>query len=154
MLNPSFLEAIKIISSIMDKEKIKWAIIGSTNMALHGMNITPQDLDIIINIKDMKKTESIFKNYLTSKITDISSKVKRPAWEILLNIDGIEAQILGENEEGEYAPELKAQNIDKIQLDNLKIPCLTLEAEAEVYSKTNRQQKADLINSFLKNTSN
>ena len=39
-------EVLKIISGKIGS--IDWAVMGSSNMALHGMDVTPNDLDIVV----------------------------------------------------------------------------------------------------------
>lgn len=150
MLNSNFLEVIKEIHSKLSKEKITYAIVGSTNMALHGMDVSPKDLDIVIGLGDLDRIPLIFKEKVIKNKTSLAPLVNRPAWEVILKINQIEIQFLGENADGEYNRELKKENLDLIQVDNLKVPCFKLEVDSKVYSRTNRQNKADLINKFLK----
>ena len=133
----------------MKEKGIKWALIGSTNMALQGINIHPRDLDSVVRLDDLKKMKNIFPEYKLSKIKELKSFRNEPAWDIKMRIGDIEGQILGEKDTGEYVSKLLANKIKNIMLDDIEIPCFTLKAEAQTYLETNRKHKADIINRFL-----
>ena len=143
-------EALKIIYFKLKDKKVKWAIIGSTNTALQGMNIAPNDLDIITNPDDLKIFKEVLKEYVVKPIC------KKPPYkkgypefyELKLNIEGIKVHIIGEYDNDVYYSRVSKGNIILIDLDNLKIPCFTLEAEAQAYEETNRGNKAKLIKNF------
>ena len=93
MLNDKFKEAIKIIFDSLDKNKIKWALIGSTNMAFQGMDVNPRDLDIVVCFNDLKKIKGIFSEYDVSEIRELKTLMIEPAWEVKLDLNGVELKI-------------------------------------------------------------
>jgi len=151
MINENFKQTIKIVQELLNKNNIKWAIIGSTNIQLQGMDVNPNDLDIVIKLKDLAKMPSIFSDYNVSSINELKPFANESTWEVKIVINNIEVQILGETDTGQYNRKFTENQLINIRLDGLEIPCFTLEAEAKVYSKTNRQHKANLIKEFLKN---
>ena len=72
-----------------------------------------------------------------------------PGWEVKAEIGNVEVQILGERDMGEYVSKLLANKLTKIRIEDIEIPCFTLEAEAQTYAETNREHKAHLIQEFL-----
>lgn len=133
----------------MNDNKIKWALIGSTNMQLQGMNVNPYDLDIVVQLKDLEKMREIFSDYNPSTIKELKLLTNEPVLELKINIGNVEVQILGEKDTGNYVSKLLANKLTKIKIDKIEIPCFTLEAEAQTYAKTNREHKAHLIQEFL-----
>ena len=73
-----------------------------------------------------------------------------PAWEVKFILNGIEVQILGENDEGDYVMKLIANRVVYLDLNGIRIPCFTLEAEEQTYRETNREKKANMIREFLR----
>ncbi len=134
----------------MEKNSLKWALVGSTNLSLQGMEVIPRDLDILVKWSDLETIKSIFSNYNPSEIKKLKPLVKgQQAWEIKMIIHNIKVNFFSEKS-GEYVKRLLANKIIRIKLNNIEVPCFTLEDEAQTYAKTNRQHKADIINNFLK----
>lgn len=150
MISKEFEKVIKIINERFRKNKIQWALIGSTNMAIQGIKVIPRDLDIVVHLSDLKKIKSIFSEYNPSEIMELKPFTKEQVWEVKVIIENIEVQVLGERTTGEYVRRLLPNQLVKIKLDGADIPCFTLEAEAQTYAATKRQHKADLINNFLR----
>lgn len=149
MMNENFKKAIKIIRKLTSKNKIKWALIGSTNMQLQWIKSTPRDLDIIVQLKDLEKIREIFSEYNPSVIKELKYPTNETSWEVKLKIENVEVQFSGEKDTGEYVRKLLTDKLTKKKIDNLQIPCFTLEAEAQAYLETNREHKAKLIQKFL-----
>ncbi|MDO8460162.1 MAG: hypothetical protein Q7S74_03565 [Nanoarchaeota archaeon] len=119
-------------------------------MATQGMNVNPNDLDIVIQLRDLRRIKDIFSNYTPSSIKELKISGEEPAWEIKITIGDLEVHILGERDTGKYVSKLLANRIIQMRLDDMEISCFTLDAEAQAYAETNRKNKADLINNFLK----
>ena len=149
MINENFKKAIKIIHELMNENKIKWALVGSTNMKLQGINVNPRDLDIVVQLKDLDKIREIFSEYSASAVKELEPFTDEPSWEVKLKIGVVEAQFFGQRNTGEYVRKLLANRSTKIKIDDIEIPCFTLEAEAQTYAETNREHKAHLIQEFL-----
>lgn len=150
MITEKFKKTIKIIHKRLENNKIKWALVGSTNMQLQGMNVSPHDLDIVVQLNDLEKMQEIFSEYNASAIKELKPLTDKPAWEVRMKINDLEIQIFAQRDTGEYVSKLLANKLAKIRLENIEIPCFTLEAEAQTYAETNREHKAHLIQEFLK----
>ena len=133
----------------MNENKIKWALIGSTNMQLQGMDVSPHDLDIVVQLKDLEKMREIFSDYNASAVKELKPLTDESGWEVKLEIEDVEVQILGERDAGEYVSKLLANKLTKKKIDDIEIPCFILEVEAQTYAETNREHKAHLIQEFL-----
>jgi|SRR3989344_784440 len=149
MINHNFKEVLKIISLNLSNTNIKYAIIGSTNLLLQGMDVKPKDIDLVVSLEDFDKLSEVFSNFLIRNKEKLKTLEDRPAWDIKLKIHELEVQIITEPPEGIYTSKLLFGKIIKIKLDELSISCLTLAAEAQSYSQTNREHKAELIRNFL-----
>jgi len=152
MLSDDFKKVIKLISLKLKNKKFIWAFIGSSNLNLQGIDISPNDIDIITSAESIKIFEEQFKQYITKKITKKSSLREGypEVYEMKLKINNVEVQIIGEYDDDPYFSRLKKGNLVFIKLDNLLVPCLSLQSEAEACSGTKREQKAELIRNFLK----
>jgi hypothetical protein len=153
-MNSDFIKAIKIISELLNQNKIKWALIGSANLQLQGMNVEPNDLDIVVLMNDLAKMQKIFLKYNPSELKTLQplSIFDTKKAELTFTINNILVQTIGETPHSLYACKMLASEI--IKINNMKIPCFSLATEAELYAKTNREDRAKLILDFIKNTQN
>lgn len=151
MVEVKFIDAIEIISTRLKKEQIKWALVGSTNMALQGMDINPHDLDIVMRFKDLDKIWLLFSEYDPSPVKKLEKPVANEVWDVKVNICSVEVQIFGEKDSGVYVSKLLGHKVKNLKIKTFEIPCFTLEAESQAYAETNRQKKADKIKEFIKN---
>ena len=106
-MNLKILEkTILEVNRNLKNNKIKYALIGSANMLLQGMDVNPQDLDIIIQAKDLKKIQKIFSNDKLLPIKKLKTFTNNSAWEIKITLEKINVQILGEKDNGTYVSKL------------------------------------------------
>ena len=147
-----FKKALKMIHKEFSKEKLTWAVIGSTNMKLQGINIQPNDLDIIVKLSDLKKIAVIFKKYHSeNKIEKAKTKTGETIYRINVEIAKTNIEIVGERDSGIYSRGLLSNQIIKIKLGDIEIPCFTLEAEEKAYLLRKRFNRAKIIRDFLTN---
>jgi hypothetical protein len=151
MIEERFMDAIKIVSRTMEGKQIEWAVVGSTNLGLHGMEVTPHDLDIAVRSDRLGEVRSLFAAYNPSPVTKLESVVN-DAWEVRLAIGGVEVQIFGERADGIYVSKLLEGKLERLRARDVEVSCFTLEAEAQAYSGTGRQEKAEAIRAFVKGT--
>jgi hypothetical protein len=162
MITQQFKEAIKIIYAKLNNTNFPYAFIGSTNCALQGMEVSPRDLDLVMKLDDLQHIPKLFKEYSPSDIEELLPDSKDPAWTAKLanhpafnvhaHVKEIKVQILGEKDNGDYVSKLVANRIIYIPFNGLKLPCFTLEAEAEAYEETYRPKKAERIRQFLQDS--
>lgn len=148
MIDTNFRTVFKLIHGRLSD--IKWALVGSTNLQLQGMQVTPHDLDIVIQHKDLEKVSNLFSDYSASPVSQFPTKSGEPAWEVKAIINGVNVQFFGGDEIDIYVSKLLANKILKVKLDDIEIPCFNLQAESQAYVETNREEKAKLIQEFLK----
>ena len=149
MINKKLKEVIILVAKKFKKVNIKWALIGSTNLTLQGVDILPHDLDIVVESNNLRKIKKIFEEFKLSEFKETIPMTDKPVWEMRLNIMGVDVQIFGEKSDGIYVSRLLANKLTYVELENIEIPCFSLEAEIEVYSETNRNNKVKLIKNFL-----
>jgi hypothetical protein len=149
MINKNFVKTLNIISNRLNDTQIKWAIIGSANIALQGIDITPKDIDIIVELGDLENIKDIFHKYEISDIEETEVGVNKPTWKMKLNINNVQVEFSGQENNGEYVKRLLNDKIRIINIENIKLPCLLLEEEALIYKETEREDKAKTIRRFL-----
>jgi len=90
MLTKDFQQAIKLIYQILNDNHIEWALVGSANTNLQGMETEPRDLDIVIQYTDLERISNLFSDYSASTVKEFETLSDKPAWEVSATIRGIE----------------------------------------------------------------
>jgi hypothetical protein len=152
MFEKKFLKALEIIHKRFKKNNIKWALVGSANMRLQGMDVFPNDLDVVVSLQDLEKVSSIFSDFDASSVQELNGITDCPAWEVKVNIGDVDVQILAENTTGWYGRELACSKLINIRLGEIVIPCFSLDIDARVYEEINQKHKADMIRKFLRSS--
>lgn len=150
MLSQKFRDALKRVSSELNELDVEWAVIGSTNLAIHGMQVKPNDLDLVVPREKIFEVEKTFSDHVREEVTEkTSGKDSLKFYETKLDIQGIEIHILGESEDDIYFSKVVEGRREFMDVKNIKVPCLTLENEAQAYSETDREEKAEKIREFM-----
>ncbi|TFG20317.1 MAG: hypothetical protein EU529_15060 [Promethearchaeota archaeon] len=58
-VSEAFIEALRLISGEYHIHKIKWILIGSCSLALNGVDVKPNDIDILTDEKGALKSNNI-----------------------------------------------------------------------------------------------
>ncbi len=61
------IEIIKIVGSKLQDQEVTWLVGGSGSLLIHGLDVTPNDIDIIVNPEDFNEVQTILKDF---QITD------------------------------------------------------------------------------------
>jgi hypothetical protein len=130
----------KIVEKLED---IDFAFIGTANLKLQGIDIEPEDIDIISNDENLIKIAKIF----GSKVYN-----RRGFKESDFQIESHDVHVA--SFEGNSLREDAFKNIIYVKKYGLKIPCMPLESDLEFYRKANRVKdkgKISLIEQKLNN---
>ncbi|MBS3124928.1 nucleotidyltransferase [Candidatus Woesearchaeota archaeon] len=150
MISEKFKQALSIIAYTLGNSQIPFVVIGSTNKLLQGMNVEPKDIDIDVHVDNLKKIEHIFKERLVQGFEQYKTKTKEPAWHVVVKINEVEVEFVGEKETGIYWKSFLANEYTTIKVDDLEVLCLTLEAEMEADEAKGRFEKVAQVREFLK----
>lgn len=150
MLTSVFSDALITIARRLHAARINWAVIGSTSLVLLGMDAQPNDIDIIMLRKDLNRIPALFSDVFCTGVIELKTTTKEKAWHVKLSLAGAPIEFVGEDETGLYARHLLLDEIAFSHVDAVRIPCLTLEANAQAYDATNRTLKAERIRDFIR----
>ena len=70
-------------------------------------------------------------------------------YELKLKINDTLVHVMGEYDNDLYMSMINKGNIVPIKINDISIPCLALESEAEAYSEMKRNKKVRLIRDYL-----
>lgn len=153
MVEKNFLDVIKRITKQLNNRNIQWALTGSTNFALQGLPIIPNDIDIQTDKDGAYEIENIFKAYSNKSVEYSSNGLIRSHFGSLI-IEEISVEIMGDLEklvEGKWEkpPDLN-KIIEILCIEDINLPVLALAYEAEAYMKLGRTSKANILYKHIK----
>jgi hypothetical protein len=153
MIPKTHLKALQIIHERLWKEYMAWAVTGSTNMALQGMMVTPDDIDIQANLEDAYKIGELLSEYVVEPVAfKESDRIKSHYGK--LEIEGVQVEIMGavqkKLEDGNWEEPVNVRDYRlTVVYINLKMPVLDLEYERDAYKILGREEKVKILDRYL-----
>jgi len=145
-MNEKIEKALKIV--IEKLKGLNYALIGSVNLYIQGIDLESRDIDILTNPDEIKKIVEILKEYQTKEMYFDKSE-GRNSYRTFFEINGVEIEVLGNVDNMSRSKD----SLDKkilIKYKDIEIPCISLEDELEVYRKMDRKDKVKLVKEKLK----
>lgn len=94
MIPQNFLNAVKIVSGEFRKNGINWVLVGSSSLALQGVDIVPNDIDVLTSKEDALKCNSILKEFLVKPV-EWSKTERYDSYFGEFRIEGVKVEIMG-----------------------------------------------------------
>ena len=156
MIDPKTLQAFhKVYSQLTDpaRKPINWAVTGSLGMVLHGMQMEIHDIDLQTDKEGAFEIERRLVNSLV-KIVHFRASERIRSYFGVFEINGIKIEVMGGMQHLAVGqtwdqPVLIETCRDWVDFNEMHIPVITLEHEAEAYQLYGRPEKAEKIKSFL-----
>ena len=127
----------------------KWAFTGSFNHSLHGIDILPNDIDIITTELGLSKISTLLSQFCIQEAIYKESYYIRSFFG-MFEIQDIRIEVMAELENKIKGVWLKHEKWEDniIWIDNnthYKIPCLTLNYELEIYQQLGFVERSNMI---------
>jgi len=129
-------KALGFVADELEKQKANWFLGASGALMVWGVDVIPNDLDIIVPTSDLEKLEKVFKSRGINRLETGDTDCKYLKFKI--EIFNIQAEIIGMDVfDGEHL---------QVDFQGRKIPVNPLEKELEFYQKRSKgKEKIDLI---------
>lgn len=153
MMNEKIKSALLYICCCLEEYDLLWALTGSTNFNIQGINIDINDIDVQTDENSAYKFEKIFKKHIVKPVVFSSTDKIRSHFGVF-EINDVKVEVMGDiqkrlpNGEWEKKKELK-DIIDFAIFEGHKVPVLNLAYEENAYRILGRVKKADMIKNFL-----
>jgi hypothetical protein len=143
---------LKICRRLRDTP-VQWALTGSLGMALQGVDLPVDDIDLQTDEQGVYAIERCFPDCVVKPATyKVSERIRSHFG--ALDIDGVKVEIMGAvqkrlDEGGWEEPVEVAQHRHWIEVRGVQVPVLSLEYEVEAYRKMGRIERAEMLKSWL-----
>jgi hypothetical protein len=153
MIDIRYVEVLRKIYEKLAKSDVSWAITGSLNFALHGLQVEIHDIDIQTDKKGAYEIEQLLSTFMTKRVAYRTSKYIRSYFGVLV-LDDITVEIMGgiqkKLKDGTWEETVNVNNYKEIvKLESMEIPVLSLEYEQKAYRQLGRIEQANLIKEYL-----
>lgn len=144
------------IAKELNKEQITWAIGASVLLNFYKLVDDPNDIDIIVKISDIEKTNRTLKKIGYKKSSEKSGFYSTKyfyEYEInKIDIDVMAGFVINYDRNKQYLYEFNQESITKVlNINNVEIPLASLEDWYVLYSlMNNRGEKVNLIENYFR----
>lgn len=153
LIQPIYLQVLRKIHNGLAGSSAVWVVTGSLGMALQGMPVTVNDIDIQTDRSGAYEIERRFAPFVTRKVTFSEAETIRSHFGSL-TIDGIRVEIMGDIqkrlEDGSWEEPVDPAPFRRyVERNGMRIPVLSLEYEYRAYLRLGRREKAEKIRRWL-----
>jgi len=154
MVEEKLLEVLKFIAEVLRKENVRWALVGSLNLALHGVDVEPKDIDIVTDREGILKIGELLREFVVEEIRYKEGK-KMAAYFGKLNVNGVLIDIIGEprmreDEDHKWKEKGLCKDLIVLDLGNLRVPAMSLRSELNAYKILGKTEKVRKIENVLR----
>lgn len=126
---------------------INYALIGSANLYMQGLDVKPRDIDLLTTPEDIWKIDKILVDYRIKEIY-FDENEGRNSLRGIYCIDNIEIEVLG-NVNNAYRNKESLDHKINVEFKDSKIACIPLIDEYNTYRQMGRSEKAEMVHKFL-----
>ena len=148
LINSGISRALRIVVKHLKSEDIRWTVMGSVSLALQGVDISPNDVDILTDKNGAFKIGALLKDYEVKPVTFGRTDIFESFYG-LYDIEGTKVEVMGDLRlrlDGTWVPlsdRLKSPIL--IQIESLNIPVSSLRDQLLSYKKLGREKDKERI---------
>jgi len=143
MLNCNWKNALLLFAQKCKENGIEYYIFGSVSDAVHGVNINPHDIDIVIHTRDFYKLKSIFPDSIVEPFVD-----NKETWLVRyfgrLCFAGVLFDIVADEKMN-----LENHQYDKVLWNSYDLYAESLQVRYQLELKRNREDRIKAIEEFM-----
>jgi hypothetical protein len=153
MVDSRFFSILRTVSLQLNENNVQWALVGSLGMAVRGMPIEPNDIDIITDKAGAYEIERLLSQFVKRRVA-LRTSERIQSYFGILEIEGVKVEIMGDLQiklaDGSWGdpPDLR-QHKQTVQVDEMSVPVLNPEWEYQTSLKLGREKKAEMVKTYL-----
>ena len=153
MISLRHLNVLRKLHARLNATGINWAVTGSLGFTLQGVPVEPHDIDIQSDAAGVYEIQQLFAEFVLRPVALSSKHNVRSHFGALL-VDGIEVELMGDIQKPDSggtwdAPTDLNRHKRFVEVEDMRIPVLSLEHEEQAYRKLGRVEKAEMLRLWL-----
>jgi hypothetical protein len=154
-MNENIWRALKVISDNLFSSKVEWCLVGTSNLALQGIDVEIKDIDIITDKEGVYEANKILKKYEVTNVWFKNIENKISVYSSRYEINGVEVNIMGDikmfcKDKKWTSPKKALINKKIISYNGKKLYIVPLDFQLETYKKIGREQDNEKIKKIEK----
>ena len=143
--NPRWRPVLREIARRLDEANVRYAVVGGTSLALHGLPLPVKDLDIETDPEGAYRFAALFETHVVEPVALKEGRSYRSHFG-RFDFDGVQVEIMGrlERREGEAWVPTEVVNVESIDLERTPVRTSWLEEETLAYIRRGRLDRAAL----------
>lgn len=142
MIDSGILKTLKLIESKLRGSGVRWVLAGSVSLALQGVNVKPNDIDILTDKEGALEINRILKDYEVKPIRFCRSELFQ-SYLGEFEIEGVKVEVMGDLKEfieGEWRSLSHRLFMPRIvDVEGVRLPVSPLEDQLRSYQALGRE---------------
>lgn len=153
-IDDAYLRVLHRVCDYLSGTDIDWVLTGSLAFALQGIEVGVHDIDIQTDRAGAYRIQEIFSDQMIEPVA-LRKGAKIQSHFGAFVLDGVRVEIMGDMQKrlanGPWeGPVDLGRHKKYLEIDNMRVPVLSLEYEYEAYTKLGRPEKAALLQEHLR----
>ena len=148
MIDLKIVKALKLIESKLRGSRVRWVLAGSVSLALQGVDIRPNDIDILTDKEGAFEINRLLKDYEVKPIRFRCSRFFQSYFGEF-EIEGVKVEVMGDLKElveGEWRSLSQRLSTSRIiEIEGIKLPVSPLEDQLRSYQALGRRKNSSKI---------
>ncbi len=147
------LKALELICRRLNCSGVRWVVGGSASLALQGVEVLPEDIDIITDMEGAYRMQEILGDFIVEPVRFSSNEVFSSHYGVF-EVEGVRVEVMGElriRAGSEWVNLSKRlENPLYVNILDLMVPVSRLEDHLRSYRLLNRPKDREKIQKILK----
>jgi len=142
-IEPKVIQVLRIVTGKLKGKNVSWVLIGSTSLALQGVDIKPKDVDILTSKGGAFEIGELLKEYEVEPVRLKKSELFESFFGEF-NVNGIEVEVMGDMKEKvcdkwvSLSSRLVCPKI--VEIEGMRIPVSSLLEQQKSYEQLGRRK--------------
>ena len=144
--------ALKLVCKDLETSNVRWVLAGSLSLALQGVKVEPNDIDLLTDRRGAFRINAILKKYEKKEVT-YSETEKVSSFLGIFEIQGVKVEVMGAYRERQGARWVslskRLENPRIIGIDGVRIPVSPIEDQLTSYRRSKRPKDVEKVEEIL-----
>jgi hypothetical protein len=139
---------LKLVCKDLETSNVRWVLAGSLSLALQGVKVEPNDIDLLTDRRGALRINAILKKYEKKEVT-YSETEKVSSFLGIFEIQGVKVEVMGAYRERQgtrwVSLSKRLENPRIIGIDGVRIPVSPIEDQLASYRRSKRPKDVEKV---------